>query len=167
MLWLIESLALCAAFTLIILPPLFRDPMSQIASYPPQIRERVKALPEYAGVFERRMRGHLARKMIGALVLLPLLFAGIAYFSGMRGFWQAAAYSFTLFMSVSAYDLYVLDLIVFRHSAKLRIPGSEDMDEAYRCPVHHIIGFGKSVFIGAAVSLIAGGLVYCVSLFNA
>ena len=44
MIILIESLLLCFLFTLIIVPMVLKNPLSQIYNYPPAIIERVKEL---------------------------------------------------------------------------------------------------------------------------
>jgi amino acid permease len=158
MVWLIQFFILCALFTLLVIPAQLRDPVSQIASYPPVIRARVMALPQYSEIFRRCVKKGVAKK-IAAAALLSAVFAGIAYFSGARTFGQAFDYSFSLFLGLSLYDLYVLDLIVFRYSKRLRIQGTEDMEAEYRNPIHHIIGFAKSVAIGALVSIVSAGFV--------
>jgi hypothetical protein len=58
MLLFAECAAACALLTLLILPPLFKNPMSQIMSYPPAIRKRVEALPEYKRTIPHRAAGH-------------------------------------------------------------------------------------------------------------
>lgn len=54
-----------------------------------------------------------------------------AHLSGCRRFAEAFGHVFTLFFVVNLFDLLVLDWGVFCHSKRLRIPGTEDMDEAY------------------------------------
>ena len=53
MLLAIECIIACIALTLIILPALYQNPVKQIMSYPPSIRERVERLPQYAGVIQK------------------------------------------------------------------------------------------------------------------
>jgi hypothetical protein len=43
----IECIVVCIVFTLIIMPPLYKNPVSQITAYPIAIRKRVESLPEY------------------------------------------------------------------------------------------------------------------------
>lgn len=58
-------------------------------------------------------------------------------------------------MAVNLCDLIVFDLITFRHSKKLRIPGTDDMDEEYRDPLHHVRGAFKGTTIAIIVALLA------------
>jgi hypothetical protein len=158
MAWLIEFIVLCVLFTLLVIPARFIDPVAQIASYPPVIRARVMVMPEYSSGFERGMRNGVIKKICVA-VLLPLVFACTAYFSGARTFGEAFNYSFSLVLGLSFYGLYVLDLTVFRYSKRVRIPGTEDMEAEYRNPIHYILGFAKNVAAGAALAVISAGLV--------
>jgi hypothetical protein len=159
----IECIVLCGVFTLLVVPPLLRDPLRQIASYPPEIRERVKRLPRYAGLFAERVKRHIAKKIIAA-VLLCALFAALSYLAGKRSFGPAFLYVFTMFTALNVYDLVVLDLCWFCRSKRVRIPGTEDMDGAYKSPAHHIVGALKGLAIGAAVSTVSGAVASLIAM---
>ncbi|NFB55095.1 hypothetical protein EXM89_01555 [Clostridium botulinum] len=58
----------------------------------------------------------------------------------------------------------VLDIGLFCHSKKTRIPGTEDMDKEYRSPWYHIKGAGIGTIIGAVVALLSGGMVHFISI---
>ncbi|HOR13504.1 MAG TPA: hypothetical protein PKX46_06215 [Clostridia bacterium] len=64
-----------------------------------------------------------------------------------------------MFAFLNLYDLFVLDLLWFCHSKRVRIPGTEDMNKEYKNPWHHVIGAAKGLAIGTAVSLIAAAFV--------
>jgi len=57
------------------------------------------------------------------------------------------------------YDLVILDLIVFAHSKKVIIPGTEDMVREYKNPIHHIKGACKGTIIGIIAAALAAGIV--------
>lgn len=154
----IQCIVLCSLFTLVILPPQFKNPLSQIASYPPAIRQRVASLPQYKDILGVTRKKNVARKIVGTLIAIILL-AFLAYFSGKTNFTQSFIHVFILFLVVNLYDLIVLDLIVFPNSKKVVIPGTEDMVADYKNPVHHIKGAVKGVVIGLAVAALAGGIV--------
>lgn len=69
---------------------------------------------------------NIARKIIGTLVAVVAL-AFLAFFSGKTTFIQAFVHIFVLFFVVNMYDLFIFDIIVFAHSKKVVIPGTEDM----------------------------------------
>jgi len=57
------------------------------------------------------------------------------------------------------YDLVIFDLIVFAHSKKVVIPGTEDMVSEYKNPIHHIKGACKGIIIGIIAATLASGIV--------
>lgn len=164
MLLLIQCLILCILFTFLILPAQYRDPLSQFASYPTAIKRRVQELPQYKDFIASVEQKNWKRKILASL-LGAVLLALMAYFSGKDTFATAYVHVFVLFMSVNLYDLIVLDLIIFCHSKKLMIPGTEDMKKEYRNPVHHIIGALKGCIIGTVAALISSLLVFVIALF--
>lgn len=161
---LLQSIVLCITFTFLILVPQFKNPLSQILSYPPAIRQRVESLSQYQNSLPQTRQKSLAKKIIGTLLAVFLL-AALAWFSGKTTFGPAFLHVFLLFLAVNLYDLVILDLLVFRHSKKVVIPGTEDMTAAYKNPLHHIQGALKGIAIGTLVALLAAGLVALLSVF--
>lgn len=154
----IQCMVLCIAFTLIILPAQFKNPLSQITSYPPAIQKRVESLPQYRHILSTTKQKSVMRKISGTLLGVILL-ALLAWFSGKTTFNEAFTHVFILFFAVNLYDLLVLDFIVFPNSKRVVIPGTEDMIKAYKNPVHHMKGALKGVLIGGAAALLAACLV--------
>ena len=159
MLLFLQCVAGCALLTAIIMPAQYRDPIKMIMSYPPQVIRRVEQLPQYQGMIQQRERAHLAKKAAGLAVFVFVL-AAVAYLSGCRGFGDTFAHVFTLFFTVNLFDLVVLDWGVFCHSKKLRIPGTEDMEAAYKDYAFHARGAVIGTLLGLVVALLAGGLVW-------
>ena len=158
----IQCIVFCAIFTFLILPPLFKNPLSQITSYPPAIRARVESLPQYRDILHYTKQKNVVRKIAGAL-LAVVIFAFLAYLSGKRSFVPAFTHVFILFFAVNMYDLIIFDLLIFRNSKKVVIPGTEDLVKAYRDPAHHINGACKGVVIGVAAATLAAGIVVLIS----
>lgn len=165
MILFVECVIACVVFTLIILPSLYKEPIKHIMSYPKEIRERVENLPQYKDVIQAEEKRHLSIKLIAALIFAIVL-AVVAYFSGAKNFTSAYFHVFILFFVVNIYDMIVLDIGIFCHSKKTRIPGTEDMDKEYRNPWHHIKGAIIGTIIGTVVALLSGGIVYIISLFR-
>lgn len=159
MLLILECVVGCILFTLLILSLQYKDPMNYIMSYPPAIRRRVEQLPQYKNVIHNRKKRHITVKIAAAFLLAGGL-ALVAYFSGAREFVSAYVHVFLLFFSVNIYDMLVLDIGLFCHSRKLRIPGTEDMEKEYKDPWFHVIGAGKGIVIGAVVALLSAGIVW-------
>lgn len=151
----IQCVIACILFTAFIIPPLYKNPMSMIMSYPPAIRKRVKSLPQYQDVFRTEKKRQISKKIIAAILTSAIL-SVVAYFSGATTFPAAFYHVFILFFSVNIFDMLVLDIGIFCHSKKLVIKGTEDMTREYRSPWHHIKGAGIGTVLGAIVSLLSG-----------
>lgn len=120
-------------------------------------------LPQYKDIIEAEEKRHLSIKLISVLIFAIVL-AVVAYYSGARNFTSSFFHVFIIFFVVNIYDLIVLDIGVFCHSKRTRIPGTEDMDKEYRNPWHHIRGAVIGTVIGTVVALLSGGIVYLISL---
>ena len=154
----IECVVLCIAFTLMILPAQYKDPMVMIMSYPPNVIKRVEQLPQYAGCIKEREKKHISKKIFGVF-FFAIILAIVAYISGCRAFVDTFFHVFMLFFVVNIYDMLVLDWGIFCHSKKLRIPGTEDMDKDYKYYLFHVKGAMKGTAIGVVVAIISGGIV--------
>ncbi|MBY6879491.1 hypothetical protein [Clostridium botulinum] len=93
----------------------------------------MESLPQYKDVIQKKEKKHLTVKII-AVFMFAIILAVVAYFSGAKSFSKAYIHVFTLFSVVNIYDMIVLDIGLFCHSKKTRIPGTEDMDKEYRSP---------------------------------
>ena len=163
MMLFIQCLTACVLFTVLILPAQYRNPLSQFASYPTAIKKRVYELPKYKDFIASVEQKNWKRKIAGAF-LVAVFLGGVAYFSGKRTFEMAFYHVFVLFFAVNMYDLIVFDLIIFCHSRKLMIPGTEDMKEEYKDPKHHILGAAKVCAIGTVVALVSAAFVILFSV---
>jgi len=161
MLLFLQCLAGCVLLTVVILSAQYKDPIKMIASYPPEVIRRVEQLPQYRDTIKQREKAHLIKKIVG-LIFFVLVFAAVAHVSGCRSFVEAFLHVFTIFFTVNLFDLLVLDWGVFCHSRKLRIPGTEDMDGAYKDYAFHAQGAAVGCVLGVMVALLAGGIVHLI-----
>ena len=107
----IVCIILCIVFTIAILIPQYKNPLSQIVSYPPAIRKRVESLPQYQDVIKTTKRKNVVRKMVAAVIFIPIILVVISYFSGAETFLSTFLTSFIVFTVVNLYDLIVLDIV--------------------------------------------------------
>ncbi|WP_204246954.1 hypothetical protein [Blautia sp. An249] len=163
MLLAIECAIACLIFSVTILPAQYKNPIKYIMSYPPEIRKRVESLPQYRDSIKSTEKRHIIKKLIAALIFAILL-AATAYFSGSKSFQTAFFHVLILFAAVNFFDVFVLDIGIFCHSKKLRIPGTEDMDKEYKDYLFHIKGGIKGILLGFFVSLLSAGIVHVISI---
>ena len=162
MILVIKSIILCIIFTLIILPAQYKNPISLIMSYPPNVIKRVEKLPQYKECIKSGEKKHIGKKLFG-VVIFSVILAIVAYFSGCRTFIDTFFHVFVLFLVVNLYDMLVLDWGIFCHSKKLRIPGTEDMDEDYKDYLFHARGAAIGTGIGIIVAVLSGVMILVVN----
>ena len=159
MIIVIESVALCLIFTLMVYL-MSRDPIKTLYNYPPKIQERVKALDAYKDQIPTR-KNKAAAKIIATMLFVIILSLILRYVNGYTTFLEAFGYGFLLWTVVNLWDMIVLDIIWFCHDPHFVFKGTEDMVSDYHDYGFHIKGF----FIGETLALIVCALVGLVVQF--
>ena len=156
MIFVIEAIALCALFTLMVIM-MAKDPIKTLYNYPPKIQERVKSLPQYLGKIPTQ-KNKLAAKLTASVLFIVILSLVLRYINGYTTFIEGFGYGFLLWTIVNAYDAIVLDICWFCHDPRFVFEGTEDMaDEYHNCWFHikgSLIGEGIALVICAVVGLI-------------
>ena len=145
---LIESVILCALFTLMVYI-MSREPIKTLYNYPPKIQERVRSLPEYQNLIPTQ-KNKLVAKIFASIIFLIILCILLRYINGYTTFMDSFKYGFLLWTIVNLYDALVLDIIWFCHDKHFIFKGTEDMIDEYHNYWFHIKGF----FIGELLALI-------------
>ena len=158
MIFLIESLIACAAFTLMVFL-MSRDPIKQVFNYPPAIVERCKSL----GLVDSSNRPggpvFYAKKLVALLVFGILLGLLVRFVNGCTTFWCGVLTAYALWCVVNWFDAFVLDCLWFCHDKHFIIPGTEDMVAAYHDYWFHIKGGLIGMVLAIPSALIAGVIV--------
>ena len=152
MIIVIESIILCALFTLMVYI-MSRNPIKTLYNYPPKIQERVKSLEEYKDKIPTQ-KNKIVSKIFASILFLVVLCIVLRYINGYTTFIESFGYGFLLWTIVNLYDVIVLDIIWFCHDKHFVFKGTEDMTEEYHNYWFHIKGF----FIGELLALIVCGL---------
>ena len=153
---LLESVGLCAVFTLMVYL-MSRDPIKTIYNYPPNIQARVRSLEEYRDKIPTQ-KEKKAVKLVACVLFVVILSLVLRYVNGYTTFLKAFGYGFLLWTIVNLWDMLVLDILWFCHDPHFVIKGTEDMVKDYHDYGFHIRGF----FIGEGLALAvcaAAGLV--------
>ena len=154
---IIESLIGILLFTILIVPLTLKNPLISVGDYPLAIREKCIEL----GLIEKReqrfTRADIIRKGT-ALLVFVLVFAFILkQFNGADTFWEGFRNSYLIWLIIDWYDALILDCLWFCHSKKVRIPGTEDMEE-YRDYCFHIRQSCIGMALGLPACLAVGAL---------
>ena len=148
MIIVIESIVLCALFTIMVYV-ISREPIKTLYNYPPKIQERVKALDEYKEKIPTQ-ENKVVAKIIASIVFLIIICIVLRYINGYTTFIDSFKYGFLLWTDVNLYDAIVLDIIWFCHDKHFVFKGTEDMVKEYHNYWFHIKGF----FIGEILALV-------------
>lgn len=148
MILFIESIILCALFTLMVYA-MSREPIKTLYNYPPKIQERVKTLEEYKDKIPTK-ENKVAAKIVASILFLIIICVVLRYINGYTTFLESFGYGLLLWSVVNLYDAIVLDIIWFCHDKHFVFKGTEDMEDEYHNYWFHIKGF----FIGEALALV-------------
>ena len=148
MIIVIESIILCALFTIMVYV-ISREPIKTLYNYPPKIQERVKSLDEYKEKIPST-ENKIGAKIIASILFLIIICTVLRYINGYTTFIESFKYGFLLWTIVNLYDAIVLDIIWFCHDKHFVFKGTEDMVEEYHNYWFHIKGF----FIGEILALV-------------
>lgn len=148
MILLIESIVLCAAFTLMVYV-MSREPIKTLYNYPPAIQERVKSLDEYCDKVPTR-NDKVSAKILAAVIIVIVFSLILRYINGYTTFTEGFGYGFLLWTIVNVYDAVVMDMIWFCHDPHFVFRGTEDMVKEYHDYWFHI----KQSLIGEVIALV-------------
>ena len=153
---IIETIVLTLAFTAMVLIPLVKNPVWWIADYPEDIQE------EYFKTQERIPSKFfsptvLLKKGMALLIALALLLV-VVKLAGAYDFWSALGVGYGIWLFIDWYDCFFLDWVLFANMKKVRLPGTEHMDEAYHQKKYHFVQSCWGMLIGLIPCLIGAGL---------
>ena len=154
---LIESVILCALFTLMVYI-MSREPIKTLYNYPPKIQERVRSLPEYQNLIPTQ-KNKLVAKIFASIIFLIILCIVLRYINGYTTFMDSFKYGFLLWTIVNLYDALVLDIIWFCHDKHFIFKGTEDMIDEYHNYWFHIKGFFIGELLALIICTLAGAIV--------
>ena len=158
MIFLIESLAACAVFSLFVYL-MSRDPVKSIFNYPPAIIERCDRLGLVNAGNKPGGAAFFAKKICALIVFGVLLGLLVKYVNGCRTFWCGTLTAYALWLVVDWFDALVLDCLWFCHDKHFVIPGTEDMTDAYHDYRFHIKGALIGMLLAIPAALLAGLIV--------
>ncbi len=159
MIILIESIVLCALFTLMVYI-MSRKPIKTLYNYPPKIQERVKSIEEYKDQIPTE-KNKVFAKCLASVVIILIISLVLRYINGYTTFIEGFGYGFLLWTIVNIYDAVVMDIIWFCHDPYFVFKGTEDMVDEYHNYWFHI----KGSLIGELIALVVCAVVGLVIQF--
>ena len=159
MILVIESIALCVLFTIMVYI-MSREPIKTLYNYPPKIQERVKSLEEYKDKIPTQKNKVFAKSLASILIIIIISLI-LRYVNGYTTFIEGFGYGFLLWTIVNIYDAVVMDIIWFCHDPYFVFKGTEDMVDEYHNYWFHI----KGSLIGEVLALVICAIVGLVIQF--
>ena len=153
MILIIESIALCILFTIMVYI-MSRNPIKTLYNYPPKIQERVKTLDEYKDKIPTQ-KNKVFAKSVASILIIAIISLILRYVNGYRTFIEGFGYGFLLWTIVNIYDAVVMDIIWFCHDPYFVFKGTEDMVDEYHNYWFHI----KGSLIGEVLALVICAIV--------
>jgi len=156
----IETAILCLVFALLCYLGTGTDEknLKSYSSYPDAVQERIKDIAEYQGRFKEGNK--IAAFISNLLVFLVLLFA-LGLPIREKSFWHNFARLSIMGQGLNLFDLFVIDLLWWRNSARIRFTKIPEK-ELYQNPRKHIEAFGRALIMYLLIALIDG---YLLTLF--
>ena len=127
-------------------------------NYPPEIVQRLIKLGMVSGNTPPSEWQRVKKKWPAILVVGALLGLLVRYANGCTTFLSGLGTAYLLWLIVDWYDALIVDCVLFCHSRRFVIPGTEDMAEAYHNYMFHIRGSCVGMLIGLPCCLLAGAL---------
>ena len=127
-------------------------------NYPPAIVRRLTELGLISGDRPPSEWQRVKKKWSAMLVLGLLLGLLMRYANGCTSFLSGFGTAYLLWLIVDWYDALIVDCLLFCHSKRFVIPGTEDLTDAYHDCMFHIRGSCFGMLIGLPCCLIAGAL---------
>lgn len=155
MLFFIESIVACAAFTLMVFL-MSRKPIKTIFNYPPAIIKRCDSLWLVDASNKPGGAVFYAKKIVAIMLFGVLLGLLVRFVNGCTTFWGGALTAYALWCVVNWFDAFMLDCIWFCHDKHFVFPGTEDMVEAYHNYWFHISGGLIGMLLAIPAALVAG-----------
>ena len=158
MIYGIECIVILILFTCAIMIPLCRNPVWWIHDYPEDIQE--KYFETHERIPTQPLSFPVLLKKGAALILALAVFVGLVLLAGADDFRTAFLASYGIWFLVDWYDCFFLDWVLFANVKRIRLPGTEHMDSAYRQKKYHFVHSLVGSVLGLAPCLVCAALIH-------
>ena len=160
MILFVECIIGCILFGAGIVGSVLVNKTMWLHEYAPAVREEFLRLhPEYVRPPQKSNGIGLIVAKIAVCLLFIVLLSVMVYIAGASDFASAFGKCYIIWSVVNWFDVFVLDMGILAHWKKVRLPGTEDMDQEYRSNNRKSIIEG---FIGAGIGIVISIIVGCI-----
>ena len=158
---LIEIAVLLLGFGGLVFGMLLINPLTFISDYPPEIQAAYYRTQQKEATRISLTVLMIVKKTVAAVAFL-FLFAWLSHLAGATTFWQGAALTAVYILCVFAFDTFFLDWVLFANIKRVRLPGTEHMEQAYRQKWFHVKVCLPVAPFAVIACLLSGGLMLLV-----
>ena len=156
MLFLIESIAACLLFTLMLELATAKRRESFVNDYPPVVTDKLRCMGLIAEKPPAKWSDVLRK--LAALLLYGVLFALLLrHVNGIRTFWEGTLTAYGLWLVVDWYDFFVVDILLAPFDRFYRASGVHALDPS--AVWFHFKGSLRGTMLGLVFAPIVGCLV--------
>ncbi len=155
MLFTIETICLCLAFWGICYLGTGTDQknLNGLSAYPDEIQSQVKADPVLGPQVKPVSP---AARFLSNLLLYTILLLILCFFVREDGFLPNFRNVLIMGEILNAFDFFVMDLLWWRHTKRIRFSGTKHHPALYRNPKNHMISFAKGIVMFFIAAIIDG-----------
>ncbi len=135
--YVLECVVMCAVFGVSIFGMLLVNPVSFIGDYPPEIQAQYYSSQHKEAAKEKMTFLTILRKVIGIIAFL-FLFAWMAHQAGAETFVEGLLFVYGYMIVLAAFDTCFLDWVLFANIKRVRLSGTEHMDQEYHQKWFHV-----------------------------
>lgn len=127
--------------------------MRSFYSYPDEIQAKIQANVELATMIPKKTP--YLSSFLSNYVMFSMIFWGIGVILKIDGLWNNLLYFLILGIGLNAFDLFVIDMLWWRNTKRIRFEELDALAEEYKNPRKHIMAFlrGILVFVCVAVTV--------------
>ncbi len=155
--YIIESIIMCIVFGVFVFGMLFINPVSFISDYPPEIQARYYETQKKEHKKEKLTAIMMVKKIV-ALIMFAFVFAWMAHIAGADNFVSALSMTYGYMVIIFAFDTFFLDWVLFANIKKIRLPGTEDMENEYHQKWFHVKACFPMIPVFAVGGLVIAGI---------
>lgn len=129
--------------------------LKSYASYPDEVQDRIKNIPEYQGRFQES--NHKAVVFLSNLLLFLVVLFVFGLFIREENFLHNFLSLSVIGQGLNFFDLFVIDLLWWRNTARIRFTKIPEK-ELYQNPRKHLEAFGRALVMYVIIALADGFL---------
>lgn len=134
---LIEIIIMLIGFGTIVMGMLLINPLTFISDYPPEIQQEYYRSQHRESSKEKLTKLMLVKKLLAVIGFL-FLFAWLLHLADVQTYWQGVGLCYVYLLCIFAWDTFFLDWVLFANIKRIRLPGTEHMEEAYHQKWFHV-----------------------------